>query len=225
LPGGGRAEACSTSISTACTISASGNYNVTANFSATGSAITVNVSNVTINLNGHTITGGTGSGINGASASNVAVIGPGIITSFGGPAITLGANAIVQDVTALSNGTSATSGGAGISVGDSSVVSGCIAQSNGNGTNQGSIAGISCGDGCSLSGNVADSNAGSGIALGTDGAVINNSMYNNTQWGLDNTGSNTGFGENVMYNNSSGCAFSSATPPSEGNNVCNGSVF
>lgn len=214
--------ACTSIGSCPFTISSSNCYNVTGTFSGSGTCITINsgVNNVTINLQGNTISGGTGIGISGAGSTGVAVIGPGIITGFGGAGITLGANAAVQEVTALSNG------GAGISVGDSSLVTGCIAQSNGSG-------GISCGSGCSISGSVADSNTGSGISLGSNGSVINNSMYNNTSFGLNNSASDTGVGENVMYCNDGtcsgtscstvvGCAFNQGT--SMGNNACNGLI-
>ena len=75
------------------TISASGNYIVTADLlTCAGDGIDINASNVTVNLNGHIITGsatvlGTGIAVNTSGSprlNHIGISGPGLIESFGG---------------------------------------------------------------------------------------------------------------------------------------------
>src|ERR1700688_3500350 len=215
------------SIASCCNLpgtGAAGTYTLTADLSdssTTVSCITFasGVTSATINLYGHNITTTTssGSGISGASTTNVLVYGPGLITGFGGPAITLGTGATVQEVTVVSNGSATTSAGCGINVGNNSTVTRCIADSNGNSTNQASIAGINCGSslgngsGCIFDQNNLQSNAAYGLAFGSysgtnsicgNGAsynICNNVVYGNAEYGLDDGYTGSLFDENVMY--------------------------
>src|SRR5258708_7018561 len=90
LLGAGTTVAWSQSISTCpYIITSSGNYIVTKNLNSAGTCITIQADNVTIDLQGHTITGnGTGNGITdgGRSDQNI-VIANGTVQSFGGAII------------------------------------------------------------------------------------------------------------------------------------------
>jgi parallel beta-helix repeat protein len=133
-------------------ISASGSYRLTGNLtdsSTSFAAISVTAANVTIDLNGFTITGPggglgstTGRGIDGFTAVALTVEN-GTVTKFGGEAgIRTGNNGIVRNVHVSANGL-------GIVTGNGSVISGNTANDN-NGT------GIACsGSGCVISGNTA----------------------------------------------------------------------
>lgn len=213
------ASNCGSSITGFCTIASSGYYIVSSNYTATTDGIDIGstVGTVTINLNGHTITGGTGVGINGNGASNtkIAVIGPGVITGFGGAGISLGDKAAVVNVEVLSNGAG---GSSGISVGAGATIAHCIANSNGSTT---SNDGIACGSNCSVVWSVANGNTGDGIATGNNSAVLGNSANQNNVYGLDAT--NTRFGRNVFRNNASNCV--NFTGTSMLNNVCNASTL
>ena len=75
-------------ISNCGTINHSGNYRLVADLTSTGTCITINVDNVSLNLNGHTITGpsGGGDGTSGVTATGrtaLTITGPGTITNFG----------------------------------------------------------------------------------------------------------------------------------------------
>jgi hypothetical protein len=133
-------------------ISTSGSYRLTGNLtvsSTSADAIAVNASDVTLDLNGFSITGpgGSTSG-NGISAGVTDVtVENGTITGFGGnAAIRAGNNSIIRNVHASSNGQ-------GIITGNGSVVSDNVAHDN-------SGTGINCnGAGCAISGNAVYNNA------------------------------------------------------------------
>lgn len=105
------------------TISASGSYILTSNLAPTVTAgISITASNVTIDLNGFTISG-TGNGII-SSGSNV-VVKNGTVFGMNQTGITLGTNSRVENVRAIGNTSD------GITVGDGSVVVNSIATGNG----------------------------------------------------------------------------------------------
>jgi len=97
-------------------------------------AINVTTSNVSIDLNGFSISGpggaspGTGIGINASGTSNVSIRN-GMVTQMGGSGVVLGDNSVVRDVQAIGNGGGA-SGGDGISCGHGCLVIGCTASGN-----------------------------------------------------------------------------------------------
>ncbi len=135
------------------TISASGSYRVVddVTMNAGISAITLTANDVTIDLNGHTITGGGGASANGVSGSaqtNVAIFG-GTIAGFsnrgvylgnrararevevrgcGGSGIFAGANSMVEKC--RTTGNNMLGGSAGIQVGQDSFVRDCVASAN-----------------------------------------------------------------------------------------------
>jgi len=143
---------------------------------ASTNGINVTANNVTIDMNGFSITGpGSTSGVvNGVSASGIAdvTVENGTITGLG-LAIVLGASGIVRNVHADMNGF-------GIDVGNNSVVEGCTA--NNSTTNYG----IACSSGCSISGNTANGNADEGIFCSVSGCQITGNTANgNTSVGID----------------------------------------
>jgi len=93
-------------------ITKSGSYFLAETLAATGkttTAIVVNASNVTINLNGFAITGvGLGKATKGvgidASAATGVTIADGIITGYGGDGIALGNNSTVENMQVYNNG-------------------------------------------------------------------------------------------------------------------------
>jgi hypothetical protein len=92
-------------------ITKSGSYFLGGNLAVTTkttTAIIVNASNVTINLNGFTISGlgasaTSGIGINASAATGV-IIANGIITGYGGDGILLGSNSTVENMQIYNNG-------------------------------------------------------------------------------------------------------------------------
>ncbi|MFZ0677272.1 hypothetical protein [Candidatus Binatus sp.] len=153
-------------------VSTSGSYRLTGNLtvsSTSADAIDVNASDVTVDLNGFSITGPggstSGSGISAAGVVDVTVEN-GTITEFGGAAaIRAGNNSIVKNVHASSNGN-------GIVAGNGSVISDNIAHDN-------SGTGINCnGSACSISGNAAFNNtqgiSANDATTGYEGNVLKN---------------------------------------------------
>jgi hypothetical protein len=105
------------------TISASGSYILTSNLVATNGGIVIAASNVTIDLNGFTISG-TGTGINQTSGSNVTVRN-GIVDNMTSSGINLLQNARVENVSSTNNTSD------GIIVGIGSVVAHSLVNGNG----------------------------------------------------------------------------------------------
>ena len=122
-------------------------------------AVEVTASDVTIDMQGFSIIGssGTGIGINATGVSNV-VIRDGIITGMGGGAIVTGANANISGVTASGNSTTGLTNPPSIQAGNGSNISN-------NTVTTGATGGISCAEACLVRGNVLQSNAGVGITL------------------------------------------------------------
>jgi hypothetical protein len=153
-------------------ISSSGSYRLTGNLtvsSTSADAIDVTAGDVTIDLNGFSITGpgGSSSGI-GISAAGVVdlTVENGTITGFGGnAAVQAGADSIVKSLHASSNGN-------GIVAGNGSAISDSVAHDN-TGT------GINCnGSGCAISGNAVFNNnqgiSATDATTGYEGNVLKN---------------------------------------------------
>ena len=178
-------------------ISSEGSYCLTGNLSiASGNAIAVAASNVTIDLQGFELigTGGTTGIFIAGGISNV-TIRNGTIRNF-----TTGINGAgnskvwVEKVRALNNGVgifvdvngavidcvAEANGGVGIAGADNCVIHHCQSVAN-TGTNS---HGISVGKAAQISGCVARSNAGSGIVTGTDGTLSDCVATNNTNGGI-----------------------------------------
>jgi hypothetical protein len=122
-------------------------------------AVQVTASNVTIDMQGFSILGasGTGIGINATGQSNV-VVHNGIITGMGGGAIVTGANANISGITASGNSTAGITNPPSIQAGNGSNISGDTVTG-------GMTGGIACAEACLVRGNVLQSNAGVGITL------------------------------------------------------------
>ena len=187
------------------TISASGSYRLTGNLTVsatTADAIEIGANDVTVDLNGFTISGpgnGTGRGIDFHTSAGVTVI-DGDIQNIGSDGIgsdnsawySYAKNMHIKNIRALGNG------GKGIQVGDTSMVSGSIVQGNAdfgilagdNCTVIGNIAksngkdGISVRTGCTVIHNTSSDNGGAGIVASYGSTVTNNSAIRNTGWGI-----------------------------------------
>ena len=172
--------------------------------------IDVTASNVTIDLNGFSITapgnpGVTITGINASFQSDVTVEN-GTATGFA-VGIQVGSVGIVRNMHADANG-------AGISVGNNSVVAGCTAN---NSTILGAW-GIICSGGSAISGNTTNANNFYGIKCNGSGCLISgNTANSNGNEGIFANDSTTGYGGNVLIANG-------VLPASGGtsmkNNVC-----
>jgi hypothetical protein len=156
-------------------IAASGSYVLTSALSvqsANATAISIVSDDVTLDLNGFSITGpttcsglppvctpgaGTGSGVAGASAGRVTVVN-GVVRGLGDAGIDLGMDARVEGVRASENG------GRGISVGAGGSVARCSAQRNG-------AAGIAAGDDAAIETSTSSENGGDGIRAGERSTV------------------------------------------------------
>jgi parallel beta-helix repeat protein len=98
-----------TPVSCGATINKPGNYFVTSTTSPNcdvPGGITINASNVTLNLKGHIFVGSglTGAGISASNVSNVKIIGPGFLTLYEkGVNFNNVRNSIIEDVTVLTN--------------------------------------------------------------------------------------------------------------------------
>jgi len=190
------------------TIGASGSYRLTGNIQVPSSTfgILVNAKNVTIDLNGFSITGPTDSnGIAAGSGFVGTTVENGTVTGFN-QAIILNDNSTVKSVHADSNAKD------GITVGSNSLVEDCTANSNLSGK------GISCNAGCTISGNTLNNNkVGVIVSSMTASLIVRNTINGNTT-GLFLIGSNSGYGENVLNGNTA----DSNGGTSMKNNVCNG---
>ena len=216
------------------TICQSGSYKLASNLNVNlGNldAINIMVDNVTIDLNGYTISGpgvaGTGVGIR--STYKRITISNGTVTKMGGDGIRLTAlngGSIVERVGSLNNR------GAGIVVYDGTVTRSTASGNSGDGiqTNNGNT-------GTTVSLNTVTGNGGYGIYLGAlvsnntislngkDGVyqgltVVGNAIFFNTGFGLNNF-FGTGYGQNVFYVNTAGSVTGGGVSMSN-SNVCNG---
>ena len=195
------------------TISQPGSYRLTGNLEvadAASTAIHITADNVTLDLNGFTISGpnvctgspvrctfsGTGVGI--LAVAPVGVVSPanikimnGVVKGMGGHGIRmLGDATMVQNVTAVSNG------GPGIVVGEGSVIDSFV-KLNGSGsaivglivrgcTANNNVFGITVRPGGIATGNVANGNSATGLSM-TNGTATGNVTNNNVTYGIDAT--------------------------------------
>ncbi len=202
---------------TGYTISASGSYRVVSDVTMTAgvAAITISTNDVTIDLGGHTITGGGGAavdGISGGARNNVTIYG-GTIAGFSNNGIVLndrahvrdlavrgctlsgmyliGGNAIVERCRVTANDSNNVGGYPGIQVGQSSVVKDCVV--SGNSPSSGYAYGIYLtGTGCRAEGNVCENNvATGGYAYGIYGNASGEHVLNNVCTG-NNSSSGVG---------------------------------
>ena len=194
------------------TIGTSGSYHLTGNLTVAGTtnAINVTVSNVTIDLNGFSITGPGSTesipiGINASGQSDVTVEN-GTVTGFG-TGVEVGPSGIVKNVHADANG-------GGISGANNSLIQGCTAN---NSTQPGGAA-IFCVAACAISGNTANGNPNIGIEAGNGSAISGNiAFHNTTGTGIFCSGSGCLIMGNTAFNNEVGIGGSDATTGYEGN--------
>jgi len=224
-------------------INKAGSYKLNGNLTVKNSAdaIDVNVSNVTIDLNGFTITGGT-FGINGAAASavNTTVINGTITTSSAG--VVLGDGGVVRNLRVLNEAGSGTACGAivcgshctiaGNTASDDAVCGGTgaitagpdalVTSNSANGTTGGS--GIVVGAGSVVSGNAANGNSSDGIAVGGLGALVSHNTASNNVVGLSFGASQSGFEDNVLLNNSTADVQGGTSMGGGNTNLCTSGV-
>jgi hypothetical protein len=175
-------------ISACQTISASGSYILTGNLTAVGDCLLVDADNITIDLDGFTITG-PGSGFTGVTPSNNApriniTIRNGMIKNFGnGIQFALGKNGkrvTIERMTITDN----TNGG--VVLGSWSIVKDSIISLNGgNGL-------YIIGSRNLVSGNIVCDNKGDGIFWGGDGILNGNVVNNNLFDGIRGTDGSNG---------------------------------
>jgi parallel beta-helix repeat protein len=196
-------------------ISKSGSYRLTGNLTVPGSVdgIDVTAPNVTIDMNGFSITGtsGTTVGIN-ASLSGEATVENGSITGFG-VGVEVGGFSIVRKVRADENGS-------GIQGGSFSVIEGCVSNFSLSPTGFE----IGCREGCTISGNTANGHGGNGdgidcIGNGFGCVISGNTVTNNGKVGINCLGDGCVISGNTAISNGgagllcggSGCVFTGNT--------------
>lgn len=106
------------------TIASPGSYYVAENISVAGDGITIASSNVTIDLMGFTLAGGTGTGIASDTGTLGVTVRNGVITGWTGSGVELWGASLIADLHAHGNGAD------GIKTGTSSVVANCVAKDN-----------------------------------------------------------------------------------------------
>lgn len=180
-------------------ISKPGSYVLTRNITikkAGMDGVDVTVSNVSIDLQGFTISGApgvtTGAGINAAGQNRVTVKN-GLIIGMGGQAVVVGTQSTVSDVTATGDSTSG-SGPVIQAQAGSLIVNNIVVN--------GLAAGISCGSACLVRGNI---------------------LQNNSSFGIQLSDSSSGYAGNILQgNNGTFPQISGGTKI--GDNLCNGSL-
>jgi len=170
------------------TISASGSYQLVGSVTMTANvpAINITVANVTLDLNGHTLTGVAGGTSHGISSTTSGItVSNGTITRFGGSGINIsGARATIRNVN-LTNCNFA-GGNAVLSVGLSAVVEDCIVADSH--APSGSMSGISTGGrsrvvSCTVQDNSSANNIMTGIQVADDSEVSRNLVADNVTSG------------------------------------------
>ena len=226
---------CGTNVTT------SGLWVVDNDLTCTGNGINVQIGNVTLKLQGHTLTGPSASdtsiGVWVATASslgvkNVTILGPGKITNFGHGIVfsaTVGGGAVGVQFVSNGSGVYLGNDNSATGVSTSLLISQNIMQSNawgivlegatkdtivGNNISSSSIAGIDVVDGTSSSflGNISNGNNGDGIAIGNpSGAIV--AVGNTFEGNITNSNSLVGI---HVYSASSGSHFSGNVASSNG---------
>ncbi len=185
-------------ISEPMIISEPGSYRLTRNIETTDTAITISVSNVTLDLNGFTISyvgpQDFADGVSVYTTARNVEIKNGVITGFSrygiffpaGPTPQTDAEANLSNLRITQNGVS----GISIEVRRGALISDCVLANNGS----------------------------YGIRMST-GLLINSTVINNASYGLLGA-SSTGYRSNVFFGNNAGGAQVSVTPKQIGENIC-----
>ena len=214
-------------------ISSSGSYRLTGNLTVSGpkNAIQVAASNVSIDLNGFSIVGGSNSfgGVVAVNQSNV-IVKNGVVTSFN-TAVSVGTGGVVENVIANSIRD------VGIHTQDNAIVRHCTANSalagiqcfsgcsfTDNTIIAGSSDGIDCESNCLIGGNTISYNSSIafGISCGNPGCLIQNNIVKGNGTGIEAFDSTTSYGNNVLTGNVTGVT--GGTSLGAGNtNLCDGS--
>jgi len=175
------------------TLSRPGRYKLTGNLQAPSGtdAIEVTANDVTIDLNGFTISHSPQSLGYGVHAQNVTRlrVSDGTISGFGTAGISGSDLVVVENMRLFVNGTA-------ISVNQQARIrNNTIAQ---NGT------GVSCGQ-CVVEGNIVAGNSGTGVVLvGGFSTVLGNVLVGNGSWGMNSLFEASGYGENILTANNGG---------------------
>ena len=184
-------EAMAVTDITSCpfTITSSGPYELGNDVTATGDCVTVIVSNVVIDLNGHTVTGdGTGSGIRTTGSPVNVIVRNGKIRNFSvGIDFRASTNDVVEKIEV--SGCS----GTGIFLGDFSTA---VKSTSGN-----NFLGISTGDNCRVIGSTANGNNDKGIFTGDFSTIAYGTTIGNGATGLT-IGDNGGVFDSTAEHNS-----------------------
>lgn len=185
----------------ASVIRKSGSYILTRNITVTkagADGVDVTVGKVTIDMQGFTISGvsGTGTGINASGQSQV-TIKNGVISGMGGPAVIVGNQSTVSAINAT---------------GDSSSGSGPV---------------IQAGSGSLLANNTVVNGQAVGISCGASSLARGNILQNNSSFGLQLSDATSAYAGNVLQGNSGNSAttsgqISGGTKIAE--NLCNGAL-
>jgi hypothetical protein len=189
------------------TISQPGSYRLAGNLTvsdANTTAIEITADNVTLDLNGFTISGITHCGLSGANVLSCAPTGSGNgIKSQGGRSIT------------VTNGTVQGMGAVGIFLNGTifSRVENVRVTENGHG-------GIGLSTTSAVNGNTVSQNGGPGILVGGGSTVVNNTVTFNSGVGLDLSSPTTGYAFNLLFENNNGGS-QVAGGIQMGSNVCN----
>jgi hypothetical protein len=227
-------------------INNAGSYRLKSNITvpdANTTAISITADNVTLDLNGYSITGptmcsggppvtsctptGTGNGIDSASGNAGITVLNGTVQGMGHWGLHLGSRARIEKVRAVSNGFQGISTDfqstlvedTAVNNGDSGIVTSSAAVVSGN-VSMGNLAdGISAGG--LVSGNTTERNAGSGLTA-IDATVIGNRAGFNNGAGLVVAGGEVGYANNVFRLNTFGSVLGGGTDM--GHNDCNGST-
>jgi parallel beta-helix repeat protein len=141
------------------TITESGSYYLAENIVTTGGGITVDTTDVTIDLNGFALEGGTGVGINYTISGGRITVRNGTVSGWASHGISVGFQALVENVLVRDNG------GIGINTEGSSRVFDCYAYNN-------DADGIWVGSDSMVRGTTAVSSGNNGIRAETSGMVL-----------------------------------------------------
>jgi parallel beta-helix repeat protein len=141
------------------TISSPGSYYLAEDIDTTGGGITISSSDVTLDLMGFTLAGGTGDGISADSGVQGVTVRNGVVSDWAGNGVTLWGFSLVSGVLAHDNGAN------GIQIINTAVVGDCVARDN-------AANGFDLGPGSTLVGCTATSNDEHGI-LTAAGCTVN----------------------------------------------------
>jgi len=199
------------------TISNAGSYRLTGDLtvsSTSADAIDVKAGQVSIDLNGFSITGpgssSLGTGISGYVETSLAVE-DGVVSGFS-TGIAVGENSIVKSVRADANIN-------GISTNSNAVIQGCTANRN-------TQTGIEGSDGTVISGNTVNFNQAGIFCAGSGCLVSGNTIDHNSSLGLNFFDATSAYGGNVLNgNNGGGASINNGTSIGAKNtNLCNGTA-